>query len=405
MNDLYNTQTNTEQNTPQKKPKSGWTQSIASGVIGSLLTCGVFLVAGDQIFSTETVQTETADLQTTEPVKTEQSTNVVNTSATNTSVSLADMVETASTAIVGVVNYQQSSMNPYSQTTEEVESGTGSGVMYKTDGDNAYIVTNNHVIEGATKVEVSLYNGEKTTAEVVGADALTDLAVLKIDSSLAPDTIKFGDSDTIRAGEEVIAIGNPLGLDFSRTVTQGIVSAAERSIEVETSSGVWELDVIQTDAAINPGNSGGALINTNGEVIGINSLKISSDGVEGLGFAIPSNDVIPIVEEIIKSGKITRPYLGVGLADLSEIPQNYMQNSNMNKQAGVMVTNVEANSAAADGGFQQQDIITSINGTAITSAAELRKFLYTEVKVGDQVKFEVIRGNETITLNVTLGES
>ena len=319
------------------------------------------------------------------------------------------MVESASKSIVGVVNLQEmQNQNPFQQQSTEsetVESGTGSGVIYKKANGKAYIITNNHVIEGAKEVEISLYDGQKATAAVVGADALTDLAVLTIDASVAPEGINFGDSDRMRPGEEVLAIGNPLGLDFSRSVTQGIVSATGRSISVDTSDGEWELDVLQTDAAINPGNSGGALINTAGEVIGINSLKISESGVEGLGFAIPSNDVIPIVTELIENGKITRPYLGVSLANTEELPQYYLQNVPEAAKSGVMVTGIETGSAAANGGLKQQDIIVEIDGTKISTSAELRKYLYTDKKIGDKVKVKVYRGNEEKTLTITLQNS
>lgn len=396
-------ETNTSsQREQQKKGKAGWGQTIVSGLIGSVLTATIFVTAGDQLFPSTPTENQ-ASTTVEKDITKDNGVNVQNTSYTETT-NLADMVESASKAIVGVVNYQQSA-NRFAQNSQEVESGTGSGVMYKIDGKNAYIVTNNHVIEGASKVEVSLYNGKTTTAEIVGSDALTDLAVLKIDASLSPGEIKFGDSSTIRAGEQVVAIGNPLGLDFSRTVTEGIVSAAERTIDVETSSGIWGLNVIQTDAAINPGNSGGALINAKGEVIGINSLKISVNGVEGLGFAIPSNDVIPIVDEMIKTGKVTRPFLGVGLADLAELPQAYVQNIPKNVKAGVMVANVAEGSAAEKGGLQQEDIITAMNGKEIKNAMELRKYLYTEAKVNEKVSVEVYRGNQKLTLQVTLGQS
>ena len=290
---------------------------------------------------------------------------------------------------------------PNNQNSEPVESGTGSGVIWKKENGKAYIITNNHVIEGATKVEISLYNGKKTTAKVVGADALTDLAVLTIDDSYVSQTLTFGDSDSIRPGDSALAIGNPLGLDFSRSVTQGIVSATNRSMTVDTSDGTWELNVIQTDAAINPGNSGGALINSSGEVIGINSMKISESGVEGLGFAIPSNDVIPIVNELIKNGKITRPYLGVSLTNVSEIPQYYLQNIPKAAQSGVMVTSIDNSSAAAKAGFQQQDIIVSVDGVNVSSGAELRKQLYSK-EIGDKVSFTVYRGTSKKTLTATL---
>src|SRR5690606_21188612 len=198
---------------------------------------------------------------------------------TITMITLAVMIEDASKAIVGVVNYQNK-FNRFSPISENIEAGTGSGVIIKKDGKHAFIVTDNHVIEGAGKIEVSIDNGEKLTAELVGADALTGLGVLKICCRKVGAVLEFGDSDLLRAGDTVVAIGNPLGLEFSRTVTKGIVSAAERTINVSTSAGQWDLDVIQTDAAINPGNSGGALINSSGQLVGINSLKISSNGVE-----------------------------------------------------------------------------------------------------------------------------
>lgn len=396
-----------EQVRVQDKPKKGKSHvftGLVSGVVASLVTSSVFVFGGDFVDTEKETVTESSQTaavgQTVTPQKLSTSTD---------SNERADMVETASKSIVGVVNYQETqSQHPFQQQSTEsetVESGTGSGVIYKKEKGKAFIITNNHVIEGAKEVEISLYDGQKATAEVVGADALTDLAVLTIDDSIAPDAVSFGDSDSIRPGEEVLAIGNPLGLDFSRSVTQGIISATGRAISVDTSEGEWELDVLQTDAAINPGNSGGALINTAGEVIGINSLKISESGVEGLGFAIPSNDVIPIVKELIEKGKIIRPYLGVSLTNTEELPQYYLQNVPESAKSGVMVTSVETGSAAAGGGLQQQDIIVAIDGTKISTAAELRKQLYTVKKLGDKVKIKVYRGTEEKTLTITLKNS
>jgi serine protease Do len=302
---------------------------------------------------------------------------------------------------VGIVNMQSSNQN-FSQSTENQESGSGSGVIFKKDGNSAYIVTNNHVIEGAKEIEVSFESGEKTTAELIGADALTDLAVLKIDAKYANAYLEFGDSSTLRSGDQVLAIGNPLGLDLSRTVTQGIVSAVDREIAVSTSAGDWDLNVIQTDAAINPGNSGGALINTQGQVIGINSLKISDSGVEGLGFAIPSNDLVPIINEIIDNGKVERPYMGISLASLAEIPQQYLQGIPNTVTSGVMVTNIDQTSVAAKAGLQVQDLIVSINGSEVKSSVDLRKYLYTELKVGDKVTLKVYHQGELKTINMTL---
>jgi serine protease Do len=200
----------------------------------------------------------------------------------------------------------------------------------------------------------------------------------------------------------VLAIGNPLGLDLSRTVTQGIVSAVNRSITVSTSAGEWELNVIQTDAAINPGNSGGALINTKGQVVGINSLKISEAGVEGLGFAIPSNDFLPIVKEIIEKGQVQRPYIGVGLVNLEEIPQYYLKGLPDQVQHGAVITNVVPNSPAGKAGLQMKDVIVEINGKEVQGVSDFRKYLYTKIKIGDEVKLGIYRQGKFMTLNLTL---
>ncbi|RID88746.1 PDZ domain-containing protein [Peribacillus asahii] len=396
-----------EEQVKVKKEKSPLVTSIISSTVAALITSSVFLFAGDYVHNDQKQEADTVTTQTSN-----SNTNVQRVSTSNVnSNSVADIVENTSKSIVGVVNYQQSQTTnwfgePNAQAangeSETVESGTGSGVVWKKENGKAYIITNNHVIEGAAKVEISLYDGTKTKADVVGADALTDLAVLTIDASDAPEGLTFGDSDSVRPGESVLAIGNPLGLDFSRSVTQGIVSAINRTMSVDTSAGEWELNVLQTDAAINPGNSGGALINTSGEVVGINSMKISESGVEGLGFAIPSNDVIPIAEQLVKSGKITRPYLGVSLMNVSDIPQYYRKNVQNSVQSGVIITGVEANSAAAKAGFQQEDIIGAVDGVEVGTATDFRKQLYTEKKIGDKVSFTIYRGNDKKTITVTL---
>ncbi|MEC1525280.1 S1C family serine protease [Neobacillus niacini] len=393
-------------NSAKKKKRNikGFASMVAAGVIGSVLTLTV-LPYTDYMenLSNAGSQSTGISVKNTNP---EVNTVTAQLTSAKSSASIADTVEHLSKTIVGIVNYQQrQSRSLYgSNNSQDVESGTGSGVIFQKNNDTAYIVTNNHVVEGATKLEVSLYNGEKVNAEVVGTDALTDLAVLKIDSKNVEATAQFGDSSTLRPGDEVYAIGNPLGLEFSRTVTQGIVSAVNRSIDVTTSAGTWETTVIQTDAAINPGNSGGALINPEGLVVGINSLKIADSGVEGLGFAIPSNDLIPIVNQLIDNGKVQRPYLGIGLADLSEVPQLYWENLPDSVKEGVMITAVEPNSAAANGGLRAQDVIVSMNGNKIANASDLRKFLYSDVKIGDEVKVEVYRDGKLTTVNVKLAK-
>ncbi|HJF32545.1 MAG TPA: trypsin-like peptidase domain-containing protein [Sporosarcina psychrophila] len=365
--------------------------TLGAGVIGSVLTLAV-------VVNTDLLQAET---EVTAPVSTETASYNVQQTGAKTIPSLSDMVEQSSSAIVGIVNYQNAN-NPFSQQTESAKSGSGSGVIYKIEGDKAFIVTNNHVIEGAEKLEVSLESGETTTAKLVGKDALSDLAVLTIDAKYAKTVLEFGDSDTLRAGDEVIAIGNPLGLDFSGTVTQGIISAVNRSINVNTSAGEWEMNVIQTDAAINPGNSGGALLNAAGQVIGINSLKISESGVEGLGFAIPSNEVIPLIEEMTSNGQVERPYIGIGLADLDQVPRMYLQDLPEKVKGGVVVANIDPESAAGKAGLDVEDIITAINGTAINNSTELRKFLYSNLSVGDKATFTIYRGAEMKTIEVAL---
>jgi serine protease Do len=387
----------------------GVVATVSAGVIGSMLTMAI-LPYSDQIENLYSIVEQKVSNQT-ENSSSNNSDQVIAqpTSAStksNTSGFMADMVEESSKAIVGIVNKQtQGNYYTNASNSEAVESGSGTGVVFKIDDNSAYIVTNNHVIENAAELEITVSGGEKTTAEVIGADALTDLAVLKIDAKYATTKLDFGDSSNLRAGDSVLAIGNPLGLEFSNTVTQGIVSAVNRTVAVSTSAGEWELNVIQTDAAINPGNSGGALINTSGQVIGINSLKISEDGVEGLGFAIPSNDLIPIINEIIETGQVERPYIGIGLESLEEVPSMYLQNLPQNIEGGAMVTKIDSNSAAAEAGLKVQDIITSINDKTITSSDNLRKYLYSELEVGDQVSLGVYRGGEKITIELTLTSS
>ncbi len=365
--------------------------TIGAGVIGSMMTLGV-------VANTDLLSDTSPDRVV--PTANEANYNVEQTSA-KTDLSLSDMVENASSAIVGIVNYQNRG-NRFAQEVQSIESGSGSGVIYEVDKHYAYIVTNNHVIEGAEKIEVSLESGDTTTAQLVGQDALTDLAVLKIDAKYAKTVLEFGDSDAVRAGDQVVAIGNPLGLDFSGTVTKGIISAVNRSIPVQTSAGEWALNVIQTDAAINPGNSGGALLNAAGEVIGINSLKIAQNGVEGLGFAIPSNEVVPLIEEMTTNGKIERPYIGIGMADLGRVPQQYVQYLPESVEGGVLVMSIDPASAAGEAGIQEEDIITAINGKELKSVSEFRKYLYSELHVGDKASFTVYRGKEKKTIDLTL---
>lgn len=394
----------TSQIKPQKTFLKTVFLTITAGIVGSALTLvaiphvdffeNIYLKAIQ-----EEVRGSTGQINSTKdaPIVTKTSTQ----SNTN---SLADIIESASKAIVGIGNIQQQN-NYFSQNIRggNVETGSGSGVVIKKTKDATYIVTNNHVIEGAKTIEVSLYNGEKATAELVGADVLSDLAVVKIAAKHDVSVIDFGDSSILRPGDQVVAIGNPLGIEFQRTVTQGIVSAIDRSIDVSTSAGRWTMNVIQTDAAINPGNSGGALINSAGQVIGINSLKISENGVEGIGFAIPSNDLLPIVNEIIQKGKFDRPYLGVSLANVSEIPQNYIPKDLPNSvTSGAIVMEIDPNSGAAKAGIEVQDVIVSINNQKVENSNDLRSYLYSKLKVGDKITLKVYKKGQLKTIELTL---
>jgi serine protease Do len=403
-NDLQQNQSRYEEVIKEKKSGpskiKGFVSLVAAGMIGSALTLTV--IPQTDFFQSlypaaenesEVVSGNVNNNTTISPIQT-------STKMTGNS-SIADIVENASKAIVGISNIQDQT-DFFSRNSQDVESGSGSGVIFRKTPESTYVITNNHVVEGAKKIEVSLYNGEKTTAELVGADALTDLAVIRIDSKYATSVMEMGDSSTLRPGDQVLAIGNPLGLDLSRTVTQGIVSATDRSIPVSTSAGNWELNVIQTDAAINPGNSGGALINTNGQLIGINSLKISVSGVEGLGFAIPSNDLLPIVNEIIENGEIERPYIGVSLAGLDEVPREYLQSLPNAVVDGAIVTYVDPNSTADKAGIQQEDVIVSINDEKIKNPNDLRKYLYSKTKVGEKANLKLYRDGKLITVPLTL---
>ncbi|MBN6050118.1 S1C family serine protease [Lactobacillus helveticus] len=280
----------------------------------------------------------------------------------------------------------------------------GSGAVYMKSNGKGYIVTNNHVISGSDAVQVLLANGKTVNAKVVGKDSTTDLAVLSIDAKYVTQTAQFGDSKHLEAGQTVIAVGSPLGSEYASTVTQGIISAPARTIS--TSSGNQQT-VIQTDAAINPGNSGGALVNSAGQVIGINSMKLaqSSDGtsVEGMGFAIPSNEVVTIVNELVKKGKITRPQLGVRVIALQGIPEGYRSRLKIksNLKNGIYIAFVNRNSSAENAGIKSGDVITKVDGKKVDDVASLHSILYSH-KVGDTVNVTVNRNGKDVDMKVKL---
>ncbi len=317
----------------------------------------------------------------------------------NIETDITKAVDKAGDAVVGISNIQETSFWHGAQ-GQAREAGSGSGVIYKKDGNKAYVVTNHHVIAGASSLEVTLANGTKIPAKLRGSDIWTDLAVLEVDGSKIKTIAEFGDSDALKTGEPVIAIGNPLGSIFSGSVTQGIISGLERAVPVDIDeNGVidWQAEVLQTDAAINPGNSGGALINIAGQVIGINSMKIAESAVEGIGLAIPINSAIPVIEDLEKYGKVNRPYMGIELQSVNEIPAYYQREALKlpdNVTSGVAVMRVEPNSPAAQAGLKELDVIIEMDGDKIEDTIQLRKHLYTKKTIGDTLKVKFYRAGK-----------
>lgn len=326
-------------------------------------------------------------------------------------------VEEVEDSVVTIINKQrvQDPLNQFglevpNDTFEEDdldEAGTGSGAVYRTNGDQAFIFTNNHVVEGSDAIEVMFSDGEIVEAEIVGADEYTDLAVLSIDAEYVESVAEFGDSEALTLGEPAIAIGSPLGSDFALSVTSGVVSGVNRTVPVDyygDGSIDWEMTAIQTDAAINPGNSGGPLVNVNGQVIGINSMKISSNVVEGMGFAIPSNDAVSIINELETNGEINRPVLGVSLLDFNLLNDQQIAEITGSDEPidhGTIVVDVASESAAAEAGIQSGDVFTSFNGEPVENSMELRQAVYT-TRIGDTVEAEIIREGEPMTVSITM---
>ncbi|WP_043930270.1 S1C family serine protease [Bacillus sp. EB01] len=318
-------------------------------------------------------------------------------------------VDKAADAVVGISNIQTSSGFWFSEEQEE-SAGTGSGVIYKISGSKAYIVTNHHVVEGANELEVTLADGNKIPGKLKGSDIWTDLAVLEVDAKQIKTVASFGDSDNLKPGEPVIAIGNPLGLTFSGSVTQGIISGLERAIPVDINQdGIpdWQAEVLQTDAAINPGNSGGALINIAGQVIGINSMKIAESAVEGIGLSIPINYAKPVIEDLEQYGEVRRPYMGVDLRSVSDLPVSFQQEElNLPKKInyGVALRHVVPNSPADKAGLKELDVIVSMDGEKIEDVIDLRKHLYNKKKIGEKMEILYYRQGKEMKTTLELGE-
>ena len=323
------------------------------------------------------------------------------------------VVEKASDSVVGVVVYKNTTNNAFgfgdnSSSSSETQSGSGSGVVYDKTGKYTYIITNHHVIDGANKVQVVFSNNEYVDAEVVGSDEYSDVAILRCQPSFDVSVIDLGDSNLLDKGETVLAIGSPLGIQYSGTVTQGIVSATDRTVSVDLNDDKvddWDMNVIQTDAAINPGNSGGALVNMKGELVGITNMKFSDESVEGMGFAIPSNDVVEIINQLEKDGKVTRPALGISMADLNSLSSSATSKLDLpdDVKAGVVVGSVQKG-MPADGKLQENDVITEIDGKEISSKTDIQTNLYSH-SIGDTIKVTFYRGKEKKTEELKLTKS
>lgn len=281
--------------------------------------------------------------------------------------------------------------------------GTGTGFIYKKSDDKGYILTNNHVIESGNSFKVIMNNGEEISANLVGKDIYSDVAILTIDAKYVKVVANLGKSSKSSLGDTVFTIGAPVGSSYSGTVTKGIISGKNRFINVNlVNNETMVMKVLQTDAAINPGNSGGPLLNVNAEVIGINSVKLASEEIEGMGFAIPIEEILKYTNELESTGKIERPYVGFGLVDLNETYVLYQLNINpQNITSGVVIGQVGDNSPADKAGLKVGDVITKINNVKVTSKAMLRYELY-QHKPKESVKVTYLRNNKENTAKILL---
>lgn len=389
------------------KPLSVILVGFIGGVAGTLL---ILNMAGISINNVSSSSTKTT-------------TSKVSYSNTNDT---TKAVEKVREAVVSVINYQSNSSsndlymqmfggNLDNNTNNGSDSdlsiaSEGSGVIYKKDGNSAYVVTNNHVVDGASQIEIMLSDGTKVVGELVGTDTYSDIAVVKIASDKVTTVAEFANSDKITVGETAIAIGSPLGTDYANSVTQGIVSSLSRTVTMTNDDGeTISTNAIQTDAAINPGNSGGALINIEGQVIGINSSKISStsdsgsgNSVEGMGFAIPANDVVKIINQLEANGKVIRPALGITMANLSDLSTTTISRLNIptSVTSGIVVASVQSG-MPAEGVLKKYDVITAIDDKDVSSITDLQSVLYGH-STGDSIKVTFYRGTDKKTETIKL---
>lgn len=402
----FNNENNTNQQPTQTtqpskkrfKPKFPWFKTIivalVAGIIGALIVLGV-----GRLMESTVLDNGGSDVN--EASNHNSGGNTLDGKSDKYD-SVNQMINDVSPAIVGVINMQKAQNLDdllKGKSNKSQEAGVGSGVIYQKNNGSAYIVTNNHVIDGASEIKVQLHNSKQVDAKLIGKDALTDMAVLKINDSKGTKAIDFANSSKVKTGDSVFAMGNPLGLEFANSVTSGIISASERTIDTQTSAGSNKVNVLQTDAAINPGNSGGALVDINGNLVGINSMKIASEQVEGIGFAIPSNEVKVTIKELVENGKIERPSIGIGLLNVSEIPEQYKDQLKTSRKDGVYIAKVEGNN-----GLKEGDIITQIDDKKVKEDTDVRSYLYANKKPDDTVNLTVERNGKEQNIKVTLKE-
>ncbi|BAV80768.1 serine protease Do-like HtrA [Streptococcus sp. NPS 308] len=367
-----------------------------SGALGSFVTLQLYQKQGNQA--------------------TNNNSNTVTQTSYKNETSTTQAVNKVKDAVVSVITYssnRQSSVFNGDETNSDSDNqqiaSEGSGVIYKKDDKDAYLVTNTHVINGASKVDIRLADGTKVPGEIVGSDTFSDIAVVKISSEKVTTVAEFGDSSQLSVGETAIAIGSPLGSEYANTVTQGIISSLNRTVSLKSEDGqAISTKAIQTDTAINPGNSGGPLVNIQGQVIGITSSKIASNGgtsVEGLGFAIPSNDAQNIIKQLESDGKVTRPALGIQMVNLANVGANDLRKLNIPSSltSGVVVRSVQSN-MPANGHLQKYDVITKVDDKEIASSTDLQHALYTHA-IGDTIKVTYYRNGKEETTSIKLDKN
>ncbi|HZK54692.1 MAG TPA: trypsin-like peptidase domain-containing protein [Desulfosporosinus sp.] len=364
----------------------GFFSTVAVALISALLGGVIAVAMVPSIYGTKqqapTNQVVLNDGSTTPTIDTGEVTNFP----------VAQIAKATGPAVVGIANFKATGAIFGGSSLTEVASGSG----FIIDAQQGYIVTNNHVVVGAEKIVVSLADGRNIEAKLVGADPRTDLAVVQISDTKNLIATKQGDSSKLQVGEPVVAIGNPGGQEFARSVTTGVISATNRILDIE---GEASFNLIQTDAAINPGNSGGPLVNYQGEVIGINSAKNQEPGFEGMGFAIPMSDAMPTIKQLIEKGYASHPGLNV------QIDPRYTAEYASQKgwPAGAYVAKVTAGGPADKAGIRAADILTKINGKDIKNSLALTHELF-KYQPGDTVTVTIFRENKTVEASVALVE-